>query len=521
MAARRGRAGTIAAGALPATLALVLACGSPPPQRPAPPPRPERRTVILSSEYDDRRVGDEATADLVAQLGLVQDPGPVSLVDEVGRRLLAAAPPRPFDYRFAVVDQWSPNAFTLPGGAIFVSRGLLALTNSEDELACVLGHEITHAAERHAAAQQQVARSNPFLIGFAGAAWLAAYARDQERVADRGGQLMCAQVGYDPAALSDVLRALGDSERLEVGASRLPSFLETHPGAVERAAATSATAQGLGHTPRPGVTRDRTDYLGRLVGLVTGANPAEGVFVGSRFLHPDLGFAVSFPDGWTQVNTPAAVGTLAPDRDARISLELDGMGNDPKAAADRFFATDPAAALARVESEQAVTIGGLPAWEVQGSVPVQGGTLAGQITWIAFQGRVYRVSWAAPSFAAKKYMGRARASTRSFRAITPEEREQVKVSRIALARAEDGETLPELLRRTGASSDVERIALLNRLQSSARLESGQLVKIVVEQPYAGPLAAPRVAPAPAADRAKAKPRPKPPATAPATGRPRG
>lgn len=475
--------------------AIALACGGPPPARQAtrPAPKPERRTVILSSEYDDRRVGDEATGELVAHLGLVQEPRLVSLVEQVGRRLVANAPPRPFEYRFAIVDQWSPNAFTLPGGAIFVSRGLLALTNGEDELACVLGHEITHAAERHAAAQQQVARSNPFLIGFAGAAWLAAYARDQERVADRGGQLMCAQTGYDPAALSDVLRALGDSERLEVGASRLPSFLETHPGAVERAAATSATAQGLGYKAQPGVTRDRADYLSRLVGLVTGANPAEGVFVGSRFLHPDLGFAISFPEGWIQVNTPAAVGALAPDRDARISLELDGMGNDPKAAADRFFATDPSAEMARIESEQPVTIGGLPAWEVNGSVPVQGGLLAGQITWIAFEGRVYRVSWAAPSLAAKKYLGRARSSTRSFRPLSDEERDQIMVSRIALARAEDGETLPELLKRTGASSDVERIALLNGLRSSATLASGQLVKIVVEQPYGRSAAAPAAA----------------------------
>jgi predicted Zn-dependent protease len=470
--------------AVVALAAGLLACGEAPRRRAkAPPKPPEKKTVILSSEYDDRRAGDEAMAEIVGQLGVVKDPRLVSLVEDVGRRLVVYAPSRPFDYRFGVVDQWSPNAFTLPGGAIFVSRGLLALTNSEDELACVLGHEIIHASERHAAAQQQVARANPFLMGFAGIAWLAAYARDQERVADRSGQALCASAGYDPSSLSEFLRSLGDVERLQIGASRLPYFFETHPGTVERTAATASTAQSLAYRPQPGVTKGRADYFSRLEGIVAGANPSEGVFVGSRFLHPDLGFGISFPDGWTLVNTPAAVGAMAPDRTARVTLELDGKGNDPRAAADRFLSTDPDAATAEIESEQALLVGGFPAYEVTGHVSSQGGFVSGQIVWVAFQGNVYRISTAAPSVAARRSLGRTRASVRSFRALTPEERALVSVERVAIVKAEDDETLAELVRRTEASADVERLAVLNHVRSTARLESGQLVKIVRKSPY--------------------------------------
>jgi predicted Zn-dependent protease len=458
-------------------------CGGPAKRRPAPPPRAEKKTVILSSEYDDRRAGDEGSQEIVAQLGIVKDPKLVALVQDVGRKLVAYAPPRPFDYRFGIVDQWSPNAFTLPGGAIFVSRGLLALTNDEDELACALGHEIVHAAERHAAAQQQVVRANPFLMGFAGMAWLAAYARDQERVADRGGQQICAAAGYDPAGMSSLLRSLGDVERLLTGASRLPSFFETHPGSVERAATTASFAQTLSRARLPGVTRDRADYLSRLEGIVAGANPSEGVFVGSRFLHPDLGFAMSFPDGWTLINTPAAVGAMAPDRTARVSLELDSNGDDPKAAADRFLAEDPVGASAEISTEQAVTIGGLPAYEVEGHVESEVGFISGQITWIAFEGRIYRVSTAAPSVAAKRSLGRMRSSVRSFRPLTAEERSLVQVERIHVVKAEGDETLVDLVRRTDASTDVERIAVLNRLESREQLASGQLVKVVTKTPY--------------------------------------
>ena len=121
------------------------------------------------------------------------------LVQEIGKRLLRSDPSRKFEYEFHIVDQEMPNAFALPGGHIYVSRGLIALANSEDELACVIGHEITHAAKRHAAAMQAHMRTlNPLSMGYIRAAHLASYSRDQERDADRGGQQLAARAGPVP-----------------------------------------------------------------------------------------------------------------------------------------------------------------------------------------------------------------------------------------------------------------------------------------------------------------------------------
>ena len=118
-------------------------------------------------------------------------------------RLLRHAPQRPFEYEFKILDQTVPNAFALPGGKIYVSRGLLSLASSEDELAGVLGHEITHAVERHAAGRiEHASRLNPFIIGLMRAAEIAEYSRDQERDADRGGQILAAQAGYDPVGIA-------------------------------------------------------------------------------------------------------------------------------------------------------------------------------------------------------------------------------------------------------------------------------------------------------------------------------
>jgi predicted Zn-dependent protease len=221
--------------------------------------------------------------------------------------------------RCIVIDQALPNAFALPSGAIYVSRGLLALSGSEAELAGVLGHEIGHVSLQHAAAREAVIESlGPLAIGFSAAQYLAAFSREQESTADREGQQIAAAAGFSPDGLPKFLRRLEVTDRLRFGASRIPGFFDTHPGNVARMADTADRAHNLRFTPRSGIAPDEAAFLAKLEGLMIGPNPSEGVFVGSRFLHPDLGFTVYFPDGWTLVNTPAAVGGLAPRRAARL-----------------------------------------------------------------------------------------------------------------------------------------------------------------------------------------------------------
>jgi predicted Zn-dependent protease len=403
-------------------------------------------------------------------------------VQQVGARLVPHAPTSGFQYRFQVADAWTPNAFALPGGAIFVSRGMLALTNSEDELANVLAHEIVHVAMRHAAAQQLVAAATPFAFGWWGAAQIAAYARDQEREADAGGQRLAAAAGYDPAAMASLLRSLEQEERLQLGASRLPSFLQHHPANTERMASSFARGADLGSAQRP---RDPAEHLRRLDGLVVDANPAEGVFLGSRFVHPDLGFAVSFPEGWKLVNTTRMVAAFSPQRTARFALEGAGPGDDPRVAAGRFLAGEARTLGAEILAAESLQIDGRPAYEVRGQIFTRSGPMAGQLTWIAHEGSVYRLSAAAPSAAAGRFFGRARAMARSFRAITPEERAAIEAQRLRIEPALPGEDMPALARRTGCAWDPARTAVLNGLVPGEPIPAGRLVKIVVSEPYAG------------------------------------
>lgn len=483
---------------------------------PAGDPSGRKRTVLLSTEYDDVAVGEEAAREIEAEMGLYEDAGLTAYVDEVGRRLIAYAPLRPFQYDFKIVDQMQPNAFALPGGHVYVSRGLLALANSEDELAGVLGHEIIHAAERHASAQQELARrTNPFVMPYIRMAILAGYSRDHERAADQGGQEIAARAGYDPAALAEFLKRLGDTERLKIGYSRLPSYFDTHPGTTERVASTASHAMTLEWTRPPGRPVGREPYLRKIEGVVLDTDPAEGIFRDTEFIHPDLDFRILFPRGWALVNTHQAVGAISPDGNARIFMTVepplleedarpdDGDSGPPdlvpsrpgepdaeparmptaQQAAERF-ATDPGDEFeVRVEREGSVQIGDIeaPRIDFQGRMGPVG--VGGQVTFIPHGELVLRLMSVATSASWSQYVGRAHTTARTFRPLTDEERSSVQVLHLRVVRAAEGEGLASLSERAANAWGPGRTAVLNGVFVDVRFAEGELVKVARAVPY--------------------------------------
>jgi predicted Zn-dependent protease len=457
-------------------LALALALASVASAQETEERKPE---IVLSTEADDRRAGEEASKEVESYLGLVDAPSLQEYVSAVGHRVALHAPRGGFAYSFGIVDDDTPNAFALPGGFIFVSRGLLSLANSEDELANVLAHEIVHVASRHAAARQHIVRGVPGLFQFLQMGDLAAYGRDQERVADRLGQGIAGLAGYDPQAMASFLRSLEFSERLRRGASRLPSFFDTHPATGERVGAATARAGGIAWTPSPGIAATRDDFLRRLDGIVVGTGAAEGVFRGSRFLHPDLGFTLRFPDGWETRNTHTAVGALAPDRSGSIALEGGGRDVSLEEAAVTWLqkAVLEGFQLARAES---VPLRGALAYRAQGVVSSPAGTLHVWIMWIGHGDGVYRLVGNAVS---KRHEPVFLAVARSFQALPPDALVGIEEERLRLATAEAGETFAGLSRRSGNRWDVQRTAVMNGLFADQALEPGRLVKVAVAEKY--------------------------------------
>ena len=461
-------------------LACVCACAS------APPPGAARKKTVLMTEYDDAQVGRESSKEVEAQMGVLADPKLADYVSGIGKKLLRGVPRRGFDYQFAVVDMEEPNAFALPGGYVFISRGLLLLANNEDELACVLGHEITHAARRHAAAQQAlIERQPPIAMPGAREKQIASYSREMEREADEGGQILCAAAGYDPMALSTFLTSLSMATRLQQVA-RGPSFFDTHPGSDERAAADAVRAREIRWKRDPSLGDTRASLLAHIDGLEVGPRPEAGLFEGDRFVHPVLGFSVRFPPGWKLSNTNQAVGAMEPQGRAAVML----TGDVPPApgsiehAAESWVARQQQTARIQVEDSKPVKIAGIDAWRIDAEAAGPGGSLRALLTFIPFDQEIWRITGLAPSMFASRYEGAMLATARSFRPLDEKER-QVPVTRLRVATARAGETLASLSQRTGNVWSVNDAAIYNGVFADHRFAGGETVKIARQETYSG------------------------------------
>jgi predicted Zn-dependent protease len=449
------------------------------------------------------RAGAETAKGLEDSGALLSDPKLLAYVRAVGSRLVQAAPAESGPFRFEVVDMGDPNAFALPGGHVYVSRGLLVLLNSEDELAGALGHEIGHIVARHHV--KEAAHDAPFIplriaTGLGGALlsivsptlggmlagsgrftselFHAPYSRDQESEADDIGQRLAAASGWDPLGISHVMDSLGADARLHGGDPQRRSFLASHPASAERSARTRTHASRLERASTPPLARGREEFLEHLDGLVVGPGAKQGIFEGQDFRHPELGFGmrVPTPPEWKQANTPEMVAAVREAPDAAVLLELVAKGDDPGAAAREHRPGG-----ARLESEpEAATVNGLPAVRARAALQ---GRFRAELWWIALGGQIYRITSLAGKADFETLAPVLTDSARSFHALTPGERASIREDRLRIERARTGDALDSVLQRSGSRWTAEQAGAANALAPDAALSAGQLVKVTRPEPY--------------------------------------
>ncbi|MGH0029507.1 MAG: M48 family metalloprotease [Myxococcota bacterium] len=468
-------------------------------------PATGRREIVLMSAEDERRIDEQASKQIESQMGLVTDPRLTEYVSAIGQALAEHSPRRDVEYRFQIIESEEPNAFALPGGHIYVSRGLLVVANSEAEVANVLGHEIGHVAARHAAQQQAHVQTlglatllSDLMSGGApdqpeseplSGHFVARYARNQEREADRIGQDIAISAGVDPRGLSRFLGTLDNLGRITQGFSTPQSYFATHPAARERMLEASARAETrewldpveLRREWRPGfsVSTDRESFLRRIEGMAVGRPASEGVFIEERFLHPDLDFSLRFPHGWNLSNQSSQVVALSPKRDGVALLQLDSQGDDPEAAA-RAYARREELRLQRAGS---LRVGGLPAFRGEAVVPTSFGRTHAEITWIAHGGNIYRLVAGIEPGSLRKYQGLFRKFAHSFRPLTPEDRGEITELRLRLTRVQPGESIDALSERVGNEWSSFYTAVANGLPVGTPPPPGTLVKVAVREAY--------------------------------------
>jgi predicted Zn-dependent protease len=458
-------------------------------------PATGEREFTLMSEAQEIQLGKEMDVEVRREMGIYDDAALQRYVEEIGLRLARASERASLPWQFAVVDAPAVNAFALPGGYIYLTRGILPFLDNEAELAGVLSHEIGHVTARHSARQYSqatsaglgltllgifVPESQP-LQGVAETALGVLFlknGRDDELEADRLGVRYSAKGGWDPAGIGGMLSTLARLDEASGSRKGVPNWLSTHPAPADRVQQIEpAVQQAMSLLPgRPIV--DEQQYLARIDGVVFGDSPKEGIVRSNRFLHPELRLAVTFPQGWEIANTRTHVAAKAPDRELYLVLQL---VQNPQGSIDQVARNGMASAGFRQVSGERTQINGLDAYvgTYQGRMEGLGtvGTLAAHIV---HDRRVYLLAGIAPANSFESAQRQFSATIRSFEALSAAEAERIRPNRVDIHTVSSGETWEAIARSTGGIIKPSTLAIMNGHEPNQPPRVGDRIKIVVE-----------------------------------------
>ena len=461
------------------------------------------------SPEQESAVGKEQHPRILQQFGgEYDDPALQAYVNDIGERLKVVSELPDLDFTFTLLNSDVVNAFALPGGFVYISRGLLALAENEAEVAGVMAHEIGHVTARHSAQRYtrgtlaqgaatigtiaagillggNAAKAAQELGGTGAQAYLAGYSREQEFQSDELGVRYLTRAGYDPTAMSNFLEKLGAQSGLAkklAGKEDAPdpstSMFSTHPRtpdrvrrAAENAAKAEATAGRIG----------RDDFLRRIDGMIYGDDPSQGFVRGRQFIHPDLRFSFEAPPGYRLQNTPKAV--VGGDK-AGNGMRFDAAAM--QSATLRDYMTKEWAKELKIERLSRINsfdIDGLPAVSAGTSgKDKQGKTVdVGLAAVKVGEGQVYRFMFLSPGGASGAEARAAQETVESFRVLTSAEAASYQPKRIKVVTASSGDSTASLARQMAVDDLPElQFEVLNGLDAGQQPASGSLVKLISE-----------------------------------------
>lgn len=449
-----------------------------------------KSTFSLVSESKEIQMGKEADPAIVSEYGLYDDAALGRYIDSLGQSIAAVSQRPNLKYTFRVVDSPVVNAFALPGGYVYITRGILAHFNSEAELAGVMGHETGHVVARHGAEQmsrQQLAGiglavgsivSETFRKygGLAGAGlnlMFLSFSRSQESEADLLGVEYSTRLGYNAHHMAHFFRTI--KRMSEKSGQNLPTFLSTHPDPGGREERVNRLAdewqQKVAYKPK---NLPDEEYLRRIDGLVYGDDPRQGFVENDVFYHPMLKFQFAVPSGWQVVNSPSSVQIMAPKNSAVIQLTL-GKGSSTGQAADNFLKNAQATVVNRKNS----TVQGFPATIVESTIRSQEGTLRVLSYFIQKEENIYAFHGYTTSTQFDSYVGAFRQTLGSFDRLRNSAALDKQPQRVRIEKAKSAGTLSAVLKAQGMPDNLlEELALMNGKNLDETVAAGQWVKVL-------------------------------------------
>ncbi len=448
-----------------------------------------QQDFVMMSESQEIAMGRAADADVRKQYKVYANPALQNYVNDVGQKIARHSHRPNLHYHFTVLDSPEINAFALPGGYVYITRGIMAYLNSEAELAAVLGHEIGHVTARHGVRQQSAAQATNISISIAsifvpqlgtqlghdisnllGGALLSGYGRDHELEADRLGAQYLARTEYDPQAMIRVIGVLKNQESFDAELAkqegreprRYHGTFATHPDNDTRLQQVVGEAKTL-TVANP--NENKNEYLKQTTGLVFNESVDEGVVRDNKFMHRDLGIALTFPAEWVVKNQPTQLVALSPQNDASIQFKLEG---NPSGTVVEY---------ARRLLGNGATI---DAQEIDKHTAAIGSNNNMVLGVIYHEGKAFLVQGNAKTPQILSAQRDAmKATIRSFRILSAEERKQIKPLSIQLTTALAGDNYAKLARHSPLGKNArEYLRLINAQYPQGEPLAGQTIKIV-------------------------------------------
>lgn len=459
-----------------------------------------KKQVVLMSEAQEIAMGKEADPQIIQQFGLYENKELQDFINVKGKQMAAISHRPNLDYQFRIVDSEVINAFAVPGGYVYFTRGIMAHFNNEAEFAGVLGHEIGHIAARHSVEQQRNAMLgqlgiitgmiiSPQFGQFAEQAsqglglLLLKFGRDAERESDKLGVEYSSKIGYDAHEMAGFFNTL---ERKSAGkGEELPDFLSTHPNPGDRNTAVNSLATEWGqklNLKNPEVNRNT--YLRRIEGLIYGEDPKQGFVENSVFYHPVLKLQFPIPANWAYQNTPQMVQMAPKDGGAMMMLTL-APGKTLQEAASAILQKYSLQAL---ETKQ-VTVNGLNAIAmVADQVPQQGQQQQQQqqvirtLSYIIqYNGLIYHMIGVTSSNNFNNYLPLFSSTMQSFRELTDANKLNRKPERVRIKTVKQSGTLDQALRSFNVPQKrLEEFSIVNGMKLTDRVAQGSLIKVMEE-----------------------------------------
>jgi predicted Zn-dependent protease len=443
--------------------------------------------TTASDDPEEDAIGAREHPRIVASYGgIYSDRQAEIMIARIVGRLLAAADQPNQKFTVTILDTAEVNAFALPGGYVYVTRGILALASDTSELAAVLAHEIAHVTLKHARARTNRVRTDAIvdkvISGVFGADTstdqasnrakmsLAAFSQQQELAADKEGIMTAGRAGFDPHAAARFLGAMGRFAHFSQGdADQEGDFLSSHPSTPDRIQKAIETARAFFGAPGLGET-DRAGYMAGVEGLAFGDSPAQGAVVGRRYVNPTLKFTFEVPQNYTlQISKGAVVGVAGEGE----AVRFDSAEVPATMALEDYLKSGWIAGLqpqtVKRESangfDMATGVAVTPQWNFRVAV-------------VRHEGRVYRFIFAA-KFDSPAFSKAAEATLKSFRAATAKDLSQVRKLVIRTVTAGPVDTADSLARKMGGlSRGTDLFYILNNLYPGDTLVAGQRYKIV-------------------------------------------